>query len=269
MNDARDAARLIAATVHRAFGPLDDRVTTALINEHVATLCERDAPSWHVARIRDRDLLLVHDGARAWIAAWAAADIANAREEGWALGSPIERVIAGGPPGGYVVSGVTADDLAWFEREGFVKRAAHVDLRVRSNRQHARDPRVRRARIDETDAVAAWISSAFAPAWAREARRSLRMHDALFVAERDGAYVGFCAHSGHNAAIGTFGPLGVDVSERGRGLGAALARAALDDLHARGHGEVTIPWVDTVRVAFYRALVDEARVEARSTVSTR
>jgi predicted N-acetyltransferase YhbS len=69
--------------------------------------------------------------------------------------------------------------------------------------------------------------------------------------------------------VGTFGPVGVASESRKAGLGAALTRAALDDLAARGHRTATIPWVDPGRVAFYRGLVTDLRVRECAILSKR
>ncbi len=260
------AHRLLRESVARVFAQCDADVRRALVEEHTAMLVEPGAPSWHIARIRDRELLLVHDGARAWVAAWGAIDN-EARGLGWAMPVSISRAVVGGPPGGYIASGVASDDAierAWFEREGFVTRGTHADLAVTLHAPLAApSERARRARGDEAVAVAAWVAKQFAVAWGREVARSMRASEAVFVCERDGAYVGFAAHSGHNAAVGTFGPVGVIDGARRGGLGGELTRAALDDLHLRGFRSATIPWVDPGRVAFYRAHVADVRVDER------
>jgi len=106
--------------------------------------------------------------------------------------------------------------------------------------------------------VLSFISSSFSPAWCTECTTALS-HDALFAAFRDNdptsEILGFAAHSGNNAALGWFGPIGVAPSARGTGLGTALARAALADLAARGFRTVTIPWVARDVVRFYTPLV--------------
>jgi GNAT superfamily N-acetyltransferase len=249
------AQRLLTATAHRLWPSLPDVTRNALVDEHVAALTEANASPWSISCVRGRELLLVHDRRRAWVLAWAEAS--GRVEEGWALPWPVEWVLVGGPPGAYLASGVREDDRderAWFEREGFVVRARHVDLRVTLAAPIEPPTNIRRATREEFPALGEWIARTFAPAWSREAHRSLFAHDALFIAGTTEHYLGFSAHSGHNAALGTFGPIGVSPDARGSGLGRTLARAALDDLHARGFREAIIPWVDPAIVDFYRPL---------------
>jgi GNAT superfamily N-acetyltransferase len=181
-----------------------------------------------------------------------------------ALG-PAARLTTGGPPACYLASGVSGDDdatLALLHARGFVETARHVDLAVALRAPAAPDARVRRCPPEEREELFAWVTRAFALAWGRECRRGLR-HGGAFVAGPAGGYVGFCSHSGHNAALGTFGPLGVSPDARRGGLGAALARAALDDLYARGFRDVTIPWVAPELVAFYGRLCSSVRAAER------
>jgi GNAT superfamily N-acetyltransferase len=176
------------------------------------------------------------------------------------------RLLTAGPPAGYLRSGLDVrrtELLAWWQSRGYRPVMEHVDLVADLAPPEAPDPRVRRAGTDEGAALIRWIEREFSAAWASEAAAALTAHDAVFVAGSAPEYAGFCGHSGHNAAAGTFGPLGVARSARGSGLGGALARAALDDLYARGFQQVTIPWVDPARVAFYRRLVPQVQIVPR------
>jgi GNAT superfamily N-acetyltransferase len=51
---------------------------------------------------------------------------------------------------------------------------------------------------------------------------------------------------------GALGPIGVDGSQRGKGLGLALLRRGLQELGARGAGQVVIDWTD--QLGFYAPL---------------
>lgn len=169
--------------------------------------------------------------------------IARARRDG------ATELMVGGPPGNYLVSGVDlADDdaLGFFARRGFVERSRAVDLTVETEPAPL-DPRV--SSTDDID-VATWVASVFGEAWGREAEAA-RQRGGLYEARVDGARVGFAAHSGNNAALGSFGPVGVAPSARGSGLGAALSAAAFDGLHARGFATCTVPWVALETVEFY------------------
>ncbi len=192
----------------------------------------------------------------AWLAWWSGAHeelaevIARAREAGAA------RLCAGGPPGNYVESGVDASDahrVAALGAAGFTTRGEHVDLRVRT----AVAARLATGAIVARtgDDLGGVIGAAFGAAWAWEAERA-RSHQGLFGAySDDGCWLGFAAHSGNLAHRGTFGPIGVLPSARGRGVGVALATAVLADLQACGYDEATVPWVAAETVAFYGSMV--------------
>jgi GNAT superfamily N-acetyltransferase len=192
----------------------------------------------------------------AWLAWWSGAPeelaevIARAREAGAA------RLCAGGPPGNYVESGVDASDadrVAALAAMGFTTRGEHVDLRVRT--AVAARPPTGAIVARSADDLGGVIGEAFGAAWAWEAERA-RSHEGLFAARSDdGSWLGFAAHSGNLAHRGTFGPIGVLPSARGRGVGVALATAVFADLRARGFDEATVPWVAVETVAFYGSMV--------------
>ncbi|MDB4931024.1 MAG: hypothetical protein JWM10_3508 [Myxococcaceae bacterium] len=205
----------------------------------------------------------------AWLAWWSGADdelaevVAQARDWGAA------RLVAGGPPGNYVESGVDAGDaarVAALRAAGFATTGEHLDLRVCTEVAPVTVAGVSVARCAENlDAVAA----AFGAGWAWEAARA-RGHGGLFAAHADeGAWLGFGAHSGNLAHRGTFGPIGVLPAARGRGVGAALATAVFADLRARGFAEATVPWVAEATAAFYAGLVTIAARTRRLTMALR
>jgi GNAT superfamily N-acetyltransferase len=122
--------------------------------------------------------------------------------------------------------------------------------------------------IEEEPELVGWIAERFAPAWATEVRRALG-DGAVFVVGPPGEYLGFAAHSGNNGTLGSFGPLGVLPEAQKRGLGSALAVAALSDLARRGHLRITIPWVERDRVLLYRRLVRACQVHPRVVLADR
>ncbi len=198
---------------------------------------------------------------RAWLA-WLGADARDADamdavDRALALARAVDAttLAVGGPPGNYVLSGVDAADAAGcslYERAGFTARGTHCDLVVRAAASEP-SPGVTRC-VHPDDEVLGWIATNFAPAWSEEAERAL-YHGGLFVArDGHGRLAGFVAHSGNNAAWGTFGPVGVAPDARGAGLGRALTRTALGDLAARGFERVTVPWVDIATVPFYAGI---------------
>ncbi|MEZ4393388.1 MAG: GNAT family N-acetyltransferase [Polyangiales bacterium] len=172
------------------------------------------------------------------------------------------RLLLGGPPGNYVVSGVDDAHRPRFCELGFTSIAEHLDLVV--------DPRVEGGcpgieAVDDEAALCAWVGSRFGAAWSEECARAGR--GGLFVARVGGEVVGFSAAGGNNAALGTFGPVGVIPEARGRGLGAALTRAAMRALAAQGFQEVTVPWVSPQTAAFYQGLATVLRSRRRATLA--
>ena len=74
----------------------------------------------------------------------------------------------------------------------------------------------------------------FAQSWAPEAAIGFaRLPISVFVAERDGAIVGFAAYD--CGARGVAGPIGVARSGRSAGIGEALLLCTLTDMRAIGY----------------------------------
>lgn len=87
----------------------------------------------------------------------------------------------------------------------------------------------------EFDAVAAWVGEQFGPGWRSEACVALANRPvSLLVAVQAGRLLGFVCYDA--TARGYVGPIGVLPSARRGGVGAALLRAALDDMRAVGYG---------------------------------
>jgi mycothiol synthase len=97
------------------------------------------------------------------------------------------------------------------------------------------------------DRVLTFIEKEFGSIWRFEASNA---GDNLFYVEVDGNIAGFAAHDANNRGLGFFGPTGIAREYRGRGLGAALLRASLADLHRLGYERAIIPWTDALD--FYR-----------------
>lgn len=183
-----------------------------------------------------------------------------------------ERTITvGGEPGNYFVPGVLASDAdarRFFERRGYTvaDEPQHLvaDLGDLAGRPTLAAPPgvvIERASQATRAAIEAFVSATFSEGWRFEVSHAFAAPSPpLFAAWRDGAVVGFSAHDVNNRGLGFYGPAGVHPAERGAGLGAALLRASLADLAARGHARTIIPWVSTVD--FYRKVAG-ARVAER------
>jgi GNAT superfamily N-acetyltransferase len=108
---------------------------------------------------------------------------------------------------------------------------------------------VRRAFAAEKRLVCDWIAAQFDSAWASECEAALtRIPVACFLAVRDRELLGFACYDA--TARGFFGPTGVAESERSQGIGAALLRAALEDMAHQGYAYAIIGAADSVD--FYR-----------------
>jgi GNAT superfamily N-acetyltransferase len=222
-----------------------------------ATLAEKLAPPRALTPVGGSLFAAPAFGAKtAWLAWWsgAADELAEITARARALGAT--RLVAGGPPGNYVESGIDALDdrrVVALLAAGFTHRGEHLDLRVRTDVTPLAAAGVHIARSDATRTAV--IGAAFGEAWAWEAARA-SAHGGLFAAHADdGAWLGFGAHSGNLAHRGAFGPIGVLPAARGRGVGAALATAVFADLHTRGFAEATVPWVAAETAAFYAGVV--------------
>ncbi len=87
----------------------------------------------------------------------------------------------------------------------------------------------------EHDEIVAWVQAEFGAGWASEARVALQNRPAsLLVAVQGGQPIGFVCYDA--TARGYVGPIGVQTSARGSGIGGALLRAALEEMRAMGYG---------------------------------
>jgi ribosomal protein S18 acetylase RimI-like enzyme len=270
--DPEALAAIVAETLTPVYGPLALDAVDAIVAEL------RDAlPALELLRWPSGAAALWRDeGPTLYLIGYAGAlDDALAALRGYASERGCRRLVSSGPPRWYLTSGEARAPSAW-EQFGARRTSTHVDLVVDLTTLVANedDPAVRRAaidtRVERDETVRSWIVDRFSESWALEAERASRRRG-LFVARERDATLGFVAHSGHCAAAGTFGPLGVERAHRGRSLGARLTRAALNDLRARGFERALIPWVDRGVCGFYERVVKIERVieQARYEVALR
>jgi GNAT superfamily N-acetyltransferase len=165
-------------------------------------------------------------------------------------------------PGNYLAPGVderNADAIAWLEKRGFERGAElreNVLVNVRGNPKVTlerlaqsiaaaaeRGYEVRRARVDEREALTDAVRGEFGGAWPFEIARALAHEPAgVHVALKEGAYCAFAAHDGNNAGLGWFGPTGTWPAHRGQGLGEATLLACLLDVAAE-HAQCEVAWI--------------------------
>ncbi len=98
------------------------------------------------------------------------------------------------------------------------------------------------SRIANPESLVPFVLREFGPSWAFEIRRAAA---AFFI---DG--VGFAVIEANNRGLGTFGPMGIVESMRGRGYGKQLLLVCLAALHRLGYERAIIPWTDALD--FYR-----------------
>jgi phosphoribosylglycinamide formyltransferase-1 len=104
----------------------------------------------------------------------------------------------------------------------------------------------------------AWIDDVFGGWWSSEAFAGSNV-----IARRNGAPIAFAtinprglrfswlAGIAQEAGVGIAGPIGVAPQERGRGIGRAVLRRALDALRARGYSRALIPAVAQDLLQYY------------------
>ncbi|MFD0634163.1 GNAT family N-acetyltransferase [Catenulispora yoronensis] len=139
-------------------------------------------------------------------------------------------------------------DLAAATRENLL--ATDADERRLASLSPAID--IRRADSADEEALRTWIKHEFGGSWADECSMALRNDPpTLHVAVRDGAFLGFAAHSVQRVPV--FGPMGTDEAARGLGIGAVLLRRCLADQRDAGVTTAEIGWVGPVR--FYSRAV--------------
>ena len=98
---------------------------------------------------------------------------------------------------------------------------------------------VRRALAPEKHKVLDWVRSTFSKAWASEADVAFGQQPvSCFLAIQGKSLLGFACHDA--TCRNFFGPTGVAVSARGKGIGAALLLACLDDMRHQGFGYAII-----------------------------
>lgn len=98
---------------------------------------------------------------------------------------------------------------------------------------------IRRALAPEQSFVADWVRDHFSNAWASETTVSFaRQPLSCYIAVAEGQVLGFACYD--SILKGFFGPTGVDESQRGRGIGAALLLACLHAMRHEGYGYAII-----------------------------
>lgn len=155
-------------------------------------------------------------------------------------------------PGNYLTPGVVDTDSgsrAFFANRGYIETRWTYNLAV-DTPSHA-EGRTRRPAREESERVLEFVEREFGRIWRFEAAKAFEEEPPLvFITEENGEVTGFAVHDVNNRGLGFFGPTGVSKSMRGRGLGCALLRDSLADLHRLGYRKAVIPWTEALD--FYR-----------------
>lgn len=111
---------------------------------------------------------------------------------------------------------------------------------------------VRRAFVAEQRLMASWVSKRFGERWASECEVSFaRQPVSCFIAASDFEVLGFATYDA--TTRGFFGPTGVSVEARHKGIGQALLFATLQDMAAVGYAYAIIGAAG--QVEFYQKAV--------------
>lgn len=116
---------------------------------------------------------------------------------------------------------------------------------------------IRRSLGPEKRLTANWVGGLFEQAWASETDVAFSHQPiSCFVAVHDGAPVGFGCYD--TAALGFFGPTGVEPAFRNLGIGHALLLACLIDMRVKGYGYAIIGGAGPTE--FYRRAVGATEI---------
>lgn len=115
---------------------------------------------------------------------------------------------------------------------------------------------IRKPLGSEKHLVIDWVRATFSDAWASEADQAMsnRPLTCFLATSQDQSQeksekpqqklIGFSCYD--TAALGFFGPIGVEQRLRGRGVGAALLKACLLDMKLKGYGYAIIGWTNAL-----------------------
>ena len=132
------------------------------------------------------------------------------------------------------------------------------DSRETLSRMRAAGISIRRALPPKKHKVLDWVRANFSQAWASEADVAFaRQPTSCFVAVQAKHLVGFACHDA--TCLNFFGPTGVDASSRGKGIGAALLLACLEDMRHQGFSYAIIGGVGPAD--FYSKIVGAIPIE--------
>lgn len=111
----------------------------------------------------------------------------------------------------------------------------HDDARPRATSSSRAGPTLRKPIGPEHGGDNAWVTARFGTGWASEVQVALANRPVTaWLAVNGPELLGFACYDA--TALSFFGPIGVDASFRGQGIGAALLRTCLHDMRSAGYG---------------------------------
>lgn len=152
-------------------------------------------------------------------------------------------------PGNYFTPGVVTTDpvtARYFHSRGYIETRWTHNLEVGLDAIPEVDGAIRGSHR-EADRLLEYVEREFGRIWRFEAEKAFHLpRPSFFYAEENGEIAGFVVHDVNNRGLGFFGPTGVSLSMRGRGIGRTLLLASLRDLREMGYARAVIPWTDAM-----------------------
>ncbi len=94
----------------------------------------------------------------------------------------------------------------------------------------------------ETHLIQAWVAEHFSQGWVSELTIAINQRPPrCLLAVKSGKLLGFACYD--SAALGLFGPMGVEAQYRQQGIGKALTQLTLNRMQIQGYGYAIIGWV--------------------------
>jgi GNAT superfamily N-acetyltransferase len=123
---------------------------------------------------------------------------------------------------------------------------------VRLQKHHSQGILYRPPLGSETHLILDWVKARFSCGWVSEVSIALHQRPPkCLIAIQDGKLLGFACYD--VAALGLFGPMGVDADWRGLGIGTLLTQLTLEAMKTQGYAYAVIGWVGPVE--FYQRVV--------------
>lgn len=184
--------------------------------------------------------------------------------EEWAVSQGVSTLHAGGSTRRYAWPGIDTaytGALSMLIRHGYRRNdvAFHMRVELGSTMSPAeqalgelgsRGITVRPACESDLVVFEPYISKTFTTTWAEEITMATRQPDSgAFVAFQDNKPIGFAGYSVFRASL--FGPLAIDPSLRGGGLGEVLLRLSLERMRETGVTAAHICWIAENALPFY------------------